>query len=103
MTFHIIALLAKMTKVYIMDDCPDCAAIKNQLDESFTIVDISILQNLKQFLAIRDISPAFDNIRGTKTIGIPCFELEDGTITLNPEDLGLTNSVHSCSLHSRNC
>jgi len=92
-----------MKKVYILEGCPDCAAIKNQIDDSFTLVDISVLQNLKRFIAIRDTSPIFDVIRGTGSIGIPCFELEDGTITLSAEDAGLQPTGKSCSLSSRNC
>ena len=34
---------------------------------------------------MRDTSPMYEEIRGTETLGVPCFIREDGTKTL---DLG---------------
>ena len=38
---------------------------------------------------MRDHNPAFDEAKSVGAVGIPCFVLEDGTVTLNPEDAGL--------------
>ncbi len=42
---------------------------------------------LKEFLAIRDSSTLFDGARQSKSIGVPCMIFEDGSITLDPEDV----------------
>ena len=36
--------------------------------------------------------PAFKEVRENGWIGIPCFVLENGTITFNPEEVGLEAS-----------
>ena len=44
---------------------------------------------MKEFLRLRDTSPVFDEAKKNGSIGIPCFVLEDGTVTLDPKDAGL--------------
>ena len=81
-----------------MQTCPDCASIKQQAqgDTRFQIIDIGEhVRNLKQFLALRDTNPAFDSIRQRGSVGIPCFVLEDGTITFSQEEA--YQSLHETS------
>ena len=75
-----------MIKVFVMQTCPDCASIKQQAqgDPRFQLIDIGEhVRNLKQFLALRDNCPAFNSVRQRGSVGIPCFVLEDGTITFS--------------------
>ena len=43
------------------------------------------LKNLKEFLAIRDSSDLFDDVRKNGSIGIPCILEENGSISLDWE------------------
>jgi len=96
-----------MIKVYKMALCPDCIRIAEQLSDSskYEVIDIGEHpRNLKQFLALRDSSPAFAKVRERGAIGIPCFVLEDGTITFKPEMAGIVSAAAegaSCSLDNR--
>ena len=108
-----------MIKVFVMQTCPDCASIKREAqgDPRFQIIDIGEhVRNLKQFLALRDTNPAFDSVRQRGSVGIPCFVLEDGTITFSQEEaclaLGNTSSLGdngameegaSCSIDGKGC
>lgn len=108
-----------MIKVFVMQTCPDCASIKREAqgDTRFQIIDIGEqARNLKEFLMLRDNSPAFDKVRQRGTIGIPCFVLEDGTITFSQEEaflaLGNTSPLGddaameegaSCSIDGKGC
>lgn len=78
--------------VYGMSTCPDCAAVQRQIsgNERFRMVEIGEhVKKLKEYIRLRDRSPIFDELKKDGRIGIPCFLLEDGTITLEPEDVGL--------------
>nr|WP_297966742.1 hypothetical protein [uncultured Mogibacterium sp.] len=47
---------------------------------------------MKEFLRIRDSkdnAEIFKDIKATGCVGIPCFSLEDGRISLDPSDAGL--------------
>ena len=71
--------------------CPDTVDAlelfkKNSIDVDYRDFGDKI-SYLKEFLAIRDSSSLFDNARKTRTIGVPCIIFEDGSITLNPEDV----------------
>lgn len=85
-----------------MPTCPDCSAVKEQIEGiegEFEYIDIgSHVHLLKEFLAIRDNDPLFEDVRKDGRAGIPCFILEDGTVTLTPEDAGLMSAGVSCSL-----
>lgn len=75
-----------MTKVYVMESCPDCALVKQLYSENpdYELVDIGKQsRNLKDFLALRDNHPAFAKVRERGTIGIPCFVKEDGSIVIS--------------------
>ncbi|AGC68455.1 hypothetical protein Cst_c14660 [Thermoclostridium stercorarium subsp. stercorarium DSM 8532] len=83
-----------MIKIYGMDTCPDCAYIKEQIENNpnFEYMDIgSHVRVLKEFLKIRDNSEIFLHVKENGQIGIPCFVLEDGRITLDAKEAGLKN------------
>ena len=108
-----------MIKVFVMQTCPDCASIKREAqgDTRFQIIDIGEhVRNLKQFLALRDTNPAFDSVRQRGSVGIPCFVLEDGTITFSQEEAflslpatsptaedGTMEEGASCSIDGKGC
>lgn len=69
-----------MIKIYVMETCPDCTYVEEQIkgDSRYEIIDICThVQKLKQFLRLRDSSPVFDQCRQNGYAGIPCFVLED--------------------------
>lgn len=76
-----------MLKIYGSMLCPDCVACCADLKAEkveFDFCDFSdSLLNLKEFLKLRDGSEAFDDIRGSGKIGIPCIVRTDGSITLD--------------------
>ena len=43
--------------------------------------------NLKRFLKLRDTEPLFDEVKERGAIGVPCFKLEDGTLTLDLQEV----------------
>lgn len=93
-----------------MDTCPDCTYVKAQVKDrpGYELIDIgSHVKNLKAFLKLRDSSPVFDEARKNGYAGIPCFVLDDGTVTLSPEDAGLeprpADEGPSCSIDGTGC
>lgn len=93
-----------------MDTCPDCVYVKEQIknDDRYEIIDIGQhVRKLKEFLRLRDTSPVFDEAKKNDAAGIPCFVLEDGTVTLVPEDAGLQSRPIEdgavCSLDGSGC
>jgi len=75
-----------MTRIYVMESCPDCTQAKQQYgnDKDYEIIDIGKqARNLKEFLALRDNHPAFDKVRERGTIGIPCFVKDDGEVVIS--------------------
>lgn len=97
-----------MIKVFVMQTCPDCAQVKKEAgnDSRFEVIDIGEhVRHLKQFLALRDHNPAFDEIKRRGQVGIPCFVLEDGRVTFDWEDvsLSLVSDGSSCSLDGKGC
>lgn len=83
-------------KIYGSMLCKDCVACVQALGQagiSYEFLDFSKdLQNLKVFLALREENPAFSEIRGSGKIGIPCLVMPDGTVTLEWEALGSSES-----------
>ena len=67
--------------------CPDTLYALNRLsaaDAEIDFVDILSCHNaLKTFLHIRETSDLYKDIRGTSRIGVPCFVLEDGSMTMD--------------------
>ena len=98
-----------MIKIYGMKSCPDCVAVDEQVknNSNYEVIDIGEhVRYLKEFLRLRDNSPIFDEAKQMGYAGIPCFVLEDGTITLNPEDAGLKSAdsdAPSCRLDGSGC
>lgn len=75
-----------MIKVYVMESCPDCTAVKELYSDNpeYTLVDIGKqARSLKEFLALRDHHPAFDKVRERGNIGIPSFVREDGSVAIS--------------------
>ena len=97
-----------MIKVFVMQTCPDCRQVKEQArnDNRFELIDIGEhVRNLKQFLALRDSNPAFDKIKRIGAGGIPCFVMEEGSISFSLEKVNLTleSTGQSCSLDGKGC
>lgn len=71
--------------------CPDCIEALKILDEKkiqYTYLEFSeSTDNLKKFLKYRDTEDIFANARAEGNIGVPCFELSDGTLTLSLEEV----------------
>ncbi len=93
----------QMIKIYSMETCPDCINVHLQVkdNKNFKIIDIGEdVKNLKEFIRLRDTNKVFDECKKNGSIGIPCFVLEDGSITLNEEDVGLNKAQENatCSL-----
>ena len=93
-----------------METCPDCEYVKKQVEgnPNFEIIDIGKhVSNLKEFLKLRDTNPAFDEAKEIDDIGIPCYLLEDGKVTLYSKDVGLQPNPNaegtSCSINSKGC
>ena len=81
-----------MIKIYGMPSCPDCSFVERQAEgrKGYEVIDIgSHVRLLKEFLRLRDSSPVFDDARRHGRAGIPCFVLDDGRVTLVPEEAGL--------------
>lgn len=98
-----------MIKIYGMKSCPDCVAVDRQVagDSRYQVIDIGEhVSLLKQFLHLRDTNPVFDEAKRCGAAGIPCFVLEDGTVTLSPEEAGLKlgrPGRTSCSIDGSGC
>jgi glutaredoxin-related protein len=77
-----------MTKIYIMESCPDCTEVKQlyKNNPEYELIDIGQhVKSLKEFLVLRDHHPAFAKVRKQGNIGIPCFVKDNGTVTIAPK------------------
>ena len=98
-----------MIKIYGMKSCPDCVAVDRQVtgDSRYQVIDIGEhVSLLKQFLHLRDTNPVFDEAKRCGAAGIPCFVLEDGTVTLRPEEAGLSSNASDalvCNIDGSGC
>ena len=67
--------------------CPDTLYALCELRGKDVEVDFknlsSSLPDLKEYLALREGSEIYDGVKAAGGIGIPCFVLEDGTKTLD--------------------
>ena len=76
-----------MLKIYGSMLCPDCVACRKELDKAkveYVFLDFAdSLLNLKEFLAIRDQSAVFYEIKREGKIGIPCVIDENGSVQLD--------------------
>lgn len=93
-----------------MKTCPYCEYVEKQVvnDPRFEVIDIGKhIRNLKKFLNLRDSNPAFDTAKDIGDVGIPCYVLEDGTVTLSSNDVGLEPMPEpegeSCSIDGTGC
>lgn len=73
-------------KIYGSMLCPDCVKCREELDKAGIVYEFldfgENLQNLKDFLKIRDGNPLFEEARREGKIGIPCIVREDGSVSL---------------------
>ena len=80
-----------MLKIYGSMLCKDCVQCREDLDKagvSYEYLDFADdLKNLKEFLAIRESDPQFDEVRERGGVGIPCIVTDDGKILLDWETL----------------
>ncbi len=76
-----------MLKIYGSMLCKDCVQCCSDLDQSgtdYAFLDFSEdLQNLKEFLGLRDALPIFAEVRKQGKIGIPCIVDEAGKVSLS--------------------
>ena len=98
-----------MIKIYGMESCPDCTYVWDQVqgDARYEVIDFGLdIRQLKAFLKLRDNDPAFAAAKARGAAGIPCFVLEDGRVTLSPEDAGLRSRSAegtACSIDGSGC
>lgn len=101
-----------MIKIYGMPSCPYCAYVKKQIENNpnFVYYDIgSDVHLLHEFLDLRDTNPVFEPYKKEGDVGIPCFVLEDGRVTLEPSEVGLHSYSEvlkgktSCRLDGKGC
>ena len=87
-----------MIKIYGMDTCPDCVYVEEQVkgDDRYQVIDIG--------RHVKDLKAA---AKQAGAAGIPCFVLEDGTVTLTPEEAGLRsrpiNEGATCNIDGSGC
>ncbi len=71
--------------------CPDTLYALHELIDRKASVDFknlsADLKDLKAYLAVRETEPAFEAVKNNGGIGIPFFILEDGTRTLNLDEV----------------
>ena len=83
-----------MITIYGMPTCPYCDYIHEQIrgrEKEFTYINIGEnIRNMSAFMALRDKSPVFDHCKEIGDVGIPAFVLEDGRVSVDPADAGLT-------------
>lgn len=93
-----------MIKIYGLSTCPYCDYIYEQVKDrkdEFEYINIGAhVNNLKQFMHLRDTDPVFDHCKAAGDIGIPAFVFEDGRVSVDPADAGLIEygSPAACSL-----
>ncbi len=94
-----------MIKIYGLKTCPYCDYVKEQLvgrEDEFTYIDIGThVKYMHEFMDLRDNRPEFDHSKEIGDIGIPAFVREDGSITLDPAEVGLVEygtEIPSCSI-----
>lgn len=75
-------------KIFGHPRCPDCVSLRasimaNEGRIAFEGHDISQLEDLHAFMALRDKSPAFDRSKEIGDIGIPCIVTASGEVRLD--------------------
>jgi glutaredoxin-related protein len=95
-----------MITFYGVTGCPDCEYVKTQVqgNPDFKYVNVGEnIGNFKAFLKLRDNDPAFDEAKAAGRAGVPCFVREDGSITLNKEDVGIAERPQAAPLAGQAC
>lgn len=99
-----------MIKIYGMTGCPDCEYVEEQVkgNAGFEVINVGEhIRNLKAFLRLRDKDKAFEPMKRLGAVGVPCFVLEDGSVTFRPEEVGLKSRPvaegAACSLDGTGC
>ena len=105
-----------MIKVFGSPLCPHCVSCKEFLEKNnvaFEYIDITgSIRALKQFLALRDHSEAYDDAKREGYIGIPTLVLEDGSICFDYEEwlkgeeiskVAVVESGQSCNIDGTGC
>ncbi len=93
-----------MVKIYGMPTCPYCDYVHEQIvgrENEFEYINIGEnIRNMGMFTRMRDTNPVFDHCKEIGDVGIPAFVLEDGSITLDPADVGLIEygKSNACSI-----
>ena len=85
-----------MVKLYGIKSCPECSGLYEQVkdDPRFEIIDVAQhILLLKEFLALRDNRDEFAEARAEGYAGLPSFLKEDGSISFDPAEFGLTPVV----------
>ncbi len=76
-------------KFYGSLNCDDCRAAADRLKEAgveYDFIDINVsVDNLKEFLSLRDREDKFIDKRKCGEIGIPCYLLNDNTVTFDTD------------------
>lgn len=71
--------------------CPGTLAALNQLSAAGVDVNfrdiLSCHADLRAYLHLRETHEIYADIRGTERLGIPCMICEDGTITMDVEEV----------------
>lgn len=74
-----------MKKCYGTDLCINCVEAKKYIKENnieIDFIDITeSIENLKEFLSLRDNNEIFDEVKKQGRVGIPCFVDESGNIS----------------------
>lgn len=74
-----------MKKCYGTDLCINCVETKKYIKENnieIDFIDITeSIENLKEFLSLRDNNEIFDEVKKQGRVGIPCFVDESGNIS----------------------
>lgn len=93
-----------MIKIYGMPTCPYCDYVHEQVigrEDEFEYINIGEnIRNMSAFMRLRDTNSVFDEMKAIGDVGIPAFVLEDGTVTIEPSDVGLIEfgSPDACSI-----
>ena len=93
-----------MIKIYGMPTCPYCDYVHEQIkgrEDEFQYINIGEnIANMSAFTRLRDSSPVFYRCKKIGDVGIPAFVLEDGTISIDPADVGLIEYgvANACSI-----
>lgn len=71
--------------------CPDTLYALNRLYDAGAEIDyqdiLSCHAALRAYLNLRDTNDLYADIRGTQRLGVPCFWREDGSLTLDLNEI----------------